>query len=70
MPVSLLAWHDAGHTIEQLQDSRHVITSDGGTDWLGDWIPLFRYVMSLGDILAGVGMVMFIYRYSYKRYIA
>jgi hypothetical protein len=70
MPVSLSAWHESGHTTVQLQDSRHVIASDGGTDWLGDWIPLFRYVLSPGDIVAGVGMVMFIHRNSCKRYVA
>ncbi len=49
----LSAWHESGHITLKLQDSRHVIASDGGTDWLGDWIPMFCDLLSPGELRLG-----------------
>ncbi len=62
MPVSVQAWEVAGHSLSQLQDSRHSLVQPGGVTLLGDWIPMWRYVLSPGDIVAGIGVVWLIRR--------
>ncbi|HZH61635.1 MAG TPA: DUF5317 family protein [Metabacillus sp.] len=72
MPVSETAMKLAG--LEHLGfegDSRHRSMGDSLFWWLGDWIPFFtpigvNYVISLGDVLVGVGLILFIVRNSLK----
>jgi len=71
MPVSETALKITGLEGNFEGDSRH--RSMGSTHfwWLGDWIPFItpvgtNYVMSLGDIFVGVGIILFIVRNSLK----
>jgi hypothetical protein len=41
-------------------DSRHQLMSASPFWWLGDWIPLYKMVISIGDLLVGVGIFTFI----------
>ena len=45
-------------------DARHHLVSESTIMILGDWIPLFRYVLSPGDLLAGIGIVLLIVNHS------
>lgn len=35
--------------------------------WLGDWIPLLRYTLSPGDVIVGIGLILFIVANSSRR---
>lgn len=70
MPVSENAMRIAG--LEDLgfdSDSRHRLMETSLFWWLGDWIPLItpigtNYVISLGDLVVGIGFIVLIVRTS------
>jgi hypothetical protein len=71
MPVSLKALEIAGlpHLMDMSSSPRHQAMASGHVEWLGDWIPFFtpvgtNFVLSPGDILVGIGLILFIFRYS------
>lgn len=72
MPVSETAMKIAN--LENLSfegDSRHRGMEQSLFWWLGDWIPFFtpigtNYVISLGDVFVGIGLILFIVRNSLK----
>jgi len=71
MPVSEAAMRTAEIDLEFYGDSRHQPMEDSLFWWLGDWIPLFtpvgtNYVLSVGDILVGTGLILFIVGNSLK----
>jgi hypothetical protein len=59
MPVSETAMEIVGqNTTSFATDSRHQVLGANEPFWfLADWIPLQPYVLSLGDILVGVGFI-------------
>lgn len=63
MPVSEAALKIA-HIPYSPDDSRHMWMTDTYFWWLGDWIPIYKKVISIGDILVGIGVVMFILKNS------
>lgn len=70
MPVSPAAMRMAGLPVkagEFIASSRHQFMHSSGLWWLGDWIPLFHFVLSPGDLLVGSGLVWFTYASSAKR---
>jgi hypothetical protein len=68
MPVSEEALILTGQTDPSFEsDSRHQLMEDSMPYWiLGDWIPVFRFVLSPGDFLVGIGMILLIYFHSSK----
>lgn len=73
MPVSERAAKIAG--MEQLlhtsTTSRHQLMDSPYFWWLGDWIPFItpigpNFILSLGDLIVGVGLIVFIVRNSAK----
>lgn len=53
-------------------DSRHQLMEDTNFWWLGDWIPFFtpigsNSVLSPGDLIVGIGLIVFIVRNSARR---
>ncbi|MFB5190155.1 DUF5317 family protein [Alicyclobacillus fastidiosus] len=68
MPVSLGAFH-ALHPHGALPHvgSRHVMTSQAVGWWLADWIPVPPFLMSPGDIIVGLGIIVLVYSNSSKR---
>jgi hypothetical protein len=74
MPVSekALKIADLGHLVDYSQDSRHQEMGDSFFWWLGDWIPLIipfgkNFVISPGDFVVGVGLILFCINNSTKR---
>ncbi|WP_206915564.1 DUF5317 family protein [Alicyclobacillus suci] len=68
MPVSLHAYTLMHHdTSVPHIGTRHVITSTGISGWIVDWIPVWPYLMSPGDILVGIGVIQLIFFNSSKR---
>ncbi|WP_174727000.1 DUF5317 family protein [Mesobacillus harenae] len=70
MPVSEAALKSTGQdgdlTFET--DSRHQLMQGSMDYWiLGDWIPVIRYVLSPGDLIVGIGIVILIYKNSSTR---
>ncbi|GGO01539.1 DUF5317 domain-containing protein [Saccharibacillus kuerlensis] len=74
MPVSSTALKMAG--LEHLDDyslaSRHSSMQDNPLSWLGDWIPFLtpvgtNYVLSPGDLVVGIGLIMFMLGISKRR---
>lgn len=41
-------------------DARHQLLIDSTFWWLGDWIPLYKKVISLGDVCIGLGVIVFL----------
>ncbi|MBA2870381.1 putative RDD family membrane protein YckC [Anoxybacillus calidus] len=71
MPVSETAMKIAKLDVSFQGDSRHQSMEDSIFWWLGDWIPFFtpigtNYVISLGDVFVGIGLILFIVRNSLK----
>lgn len=71
MPVSETAMKIADLDASFQGDSRHQSMEASPFWWLGDWIPVFtpvgtNYVMSVGDIFVGIGLILFIVRNSLK----
>lgn len=53
-------------------DSRHQAMGSSVFWWLGDWIPFLtpigkNYVLSPGDVLVGIGLILFLVRNSSRR---
>lgn len=68
MPVSEKALKLTGQANNDFEaDARHHLLNES-TFWiLTDWIPLLRYVLSPGDILAGIGIIILIVKHSEYR---
>nr|WP_251041198.1 DUF5317 family protein [Bacillus sp. ISL-45] len=66
MPVSEEALNTTGQHLESFEtDSRHQVMSHSTDFWfLGDWIPVVKYVISPGDIFVAIGIVLLIYMNS------
>ncbi|EWG11558.1 DUF5317 domain-containing protein [Cytobacillus firmus] len=62
MPVSKTSMELTGQAdVSFDQDSRHQLMDEITiTSILGDWIPLIKYVLSPGDLLVGIGIVLLI----------
>lgn len=74
MPVSIRALELAGlhHLTDFSRASRHAAMENGMSGWLGDWIPIImplgkNYVMSPGDVLVGIGVIICFYYHSSRR---
>ena len=69
MPVSEIALEMTGQANMNLDtDARHHLLGESSFWFLGDWIPLIRYVLSPGDMLAGIGVILLIVKHSeYQR---
>lgn len=68
MPVSRKAMQIAQLSITDFSgDSRHQWMDTSDSWWFGDWIPLFKHVISPGDLFIGIGTIIFIVYYSRKR---
>ncbi|WP_438444270.1 DUF5317 domain-containing protein [Gorillibacterium sp. sgz5001074] len=48
-------------------DARHQLIQDSKYWFLGDWIPLYKLVLSIGDICVGIGIVVFVLNNSPPR---
>jgi hypothetical protein len=58
MPVSETAMEIAGQDATGFEsDSRHQLLHDEPFWFLADWVPIPPYVMSIGDILVGIGFI-------------
>jgi hypothetical protein len=63
MPVSETALKMTGQDTSFVTDSRHQLMDDSSLSWVvADWIPFGKYVMSPGDFLVGLGLIILIYR--------
>lgn len=58
MPVMDKALEIAG-IVYSTNDARHQAMTGYSIWWLGDWIPLYKVVISIGDLLVGIGVVLF-----------
>ncbi|NRD76889.1 DUF5317 family protein [Bacillus sp. BRMEA1] len=68
MPVSKKALQLTGQAgVSFATDARHHLMGDSVYWILGDWIPVIRYALSPGDILAGIGIAILIIKHSEKR---
>lgn len=73
MPVSESAIQLVGLENQNFnEDSRHQAMLPSVFWWLGDWIPFFtpigtNYVLSIGDLLIGGGLIVFFVRNSEKK---
>jgi len=68
MPVSEKALQMTGQESFMLEtDARHHLLNESVFWVLGDWIPLIRYVLSPGDLLAGLGIILLIIKHSELR---
>ncbi|WP_018130595.1 DUF5317 family protein [Effusibacillus pohliae] len=73
MPVSETAMRLAG--FEDMgfdSDSRHQLMKTSPFWWLGDWIPFItplgrNYVLSIGDLVIGIGLILFIIKNSRRK---
>jgi len=67
MPVSdtALAWAGLGSLPEN--EPRHQLMEASAFWWMGDWIPLVRKVISIGDVGIGAGLIRFMLGNSVKR---
>ena len=68
MPVSETALKLTGQEGVSFEaDSRHQLMTDSNFLWiLGDWIPVYKYVLSPGDFFVGVGIIVLIFLNSSK----
>jgi hypothetical protein len=68
MPVDQNALNKTGQEVSSFEtDSRHQLMTNTTTFWmLGDWIPVIKYVLSPGDLLVAIGIILLIYRNSSK----
>jgi len=62
MPVSEKALQQTGQDrLSFATDSRHQSMTDSSFTWiLGDWIPVVKYVLSPGDLLVGMGIILLV----------
>ena len=69
MPVSKTALIMTGQGITSFEnDSRHQLMKDSLQYWiLGDWLPVVHYVLSPGDLLVGIGIILLIFCNSSNR---
>jgi uncharacterized membrane protein len=68
MPVSETALKMTGQDTSFVTDSRHQLMDDSSLSWIvADWIPVGKYVMSPGDLLVGIGLMVLIYKNSTAR---
>jgi hypothetical protein len=68
MPVSESALKMTGQDTSFETDSRHQLMDDTSLSWIvADWIPFGKYVMSPGDFLVGIGLIVLIYKNSSLR---
>ncbi|XJZ27003.1 DUF5317 family protein [Bacillota bacterium Lsc_1132] len=68
MPVSDKAIQITGQENASFEtDARHHLMNETVFWFLGDWIPLIRYILSPGDILAGIGIILLIVKHSERR---
>jgi len=68
MPVSKRALQLTGQeSILFDTDARHHLMNESMFWILGDWIPLIRYVLSPGDLFAGIGIILLIVTHSEYR---
>jgi hypothetical protein len=68
MPVSEKALKMTGQDTSFETDSRHQLMDDTSFSWIvADWIPFGRYVLSPGDFLVGIGLMVLIYMNSTAR---
>jgi hypothetical protein len=71
MPVSERALQLTGQENVLLDtDARHHFMNESVFWILGDWIPVIRYVLSPGDFLAGIGIILLIVLHSERRKIS
>lgn len=63
MPVLEQSLRIAGLT-DIPDDARHQLVTESLFWWLGDWIPLYKMVISIGDLCVGAGMMIFIFKNS------
>jgi hypothetical protein len=74
MPVSEKAMKVAGlqYLLDYTHDSRHQDMGESFFWWLGDWIPVIvpigeNFVLSPGDVMVGLGLILFCIYHSSKR---
>lgn len=72
MPVSESALVQTGQEVDSFEtDSRHQLMKNSMPFWLfGDWIPVVRYVLSPGDLLVGMGIILLITKNSSKFFLS
>jgi hypothetical protein len=65
MPVSERAIIITGQSMDFSSDGRHILMDMSIPTWiLGDWIPVYPYILSLGDLIVMIGVSLFIYKYA------
>lgn len=66
MPVDEHALKQTGQEVTSFEtDSRHQLMTQSTTFWfIGDWIPVIKYVLSPGDFLVAIGITLLIYKNS------
>jgi hypothetical protein len=65
MPVSERAIKITGQSLDFSSDGRHILMDMSSPTWiLGDWIPVYPYILSLGDFLVMIGVAWFVYTYA------
>lgn len=69
MPVSEKALMMSGYNGSAFvtDDPRHQLMNTSSYWWLGDWIPFFKHVISIGDISVGFGFIRFLLGTTSKR---
>jgi hypothetical protein len=69
MPVSEKAMIMSGFNGSPLDadNPRHQLMNTSKFWWLGDWIPFFKHVISIGDVSVGLGFIRFLLGTTAKR---
>ncbi|NOU74012.1 hypothetical protein GC098_21860 [Paenibacillus sp. LMG 31458] len=69
MPVSEKALMMSGYngSAFDTDDPRHQLMNTSNFWWLGDWIPFFKHVISMGDVFVGIGFIRFLLGTTAKR---
>lgn len=72
MPVSEQALRMAGLSVNKAMfdnNSRHVWMTHLHWWWLGDYIPIPKHVLSPGDVIVAIGMMVFLFTNSKKEHL-
>lgn len=65
MPVSEKAIKITGQSLDFSADGRHILMDMSSFTWvLGDWIPVYPYILSIGDFIVMIGVSLFVYKYA------